>query len=74
MVRQGTATPQPCLDLFGEERKACENELAVTENVLSNISNILLFSDVTTLYFEANREDDLRKTGFRKKTATRTRK
>ena len=33
---------QPRLDLYGDERKACENELAVTENVLSNISNILI--------------------------------
>ncbi len=33
---------QPSLDLFGEERKACENELAITEGVLSNISNILI--------------------------------
>ncbi len=33
---------QPRLDLFGEEREACEEELAVTENVLSNISNILI--------------------------------
>lgn len=33
---------QPRLDLYGDERKACENELSVTENVLSNISNILI--------------------------------
>lgn len=33
---------QPRLDLFGEKRKACENELAITEGVLSNISNILI--------------------------------
>ena len=33
---------QPLLDLFGEERKACEEELAITEGVLSNISNILI--------------------------------
>lgn len=33
---------QPRLDLYGEERKACEDELVATENVLSNISNILL--------------------------------
>ena len=32
----------PRLDLFGEERETCEKELAVTENVLSNISNILI--------------------------------
>ena len=33
---------QPQLDLFGEGRKACEKELAITEGVLSNISNILI--------------------------------
>lgn len=33
---------QPRLDLYGDERKACEDELTVTENVLSNISNILI--------------------------------
>lgn len=33
---------QPRLDLFGEECDACEKELAVTESVLSNISNILI--------------------------------
>lgn len=33
---------QPRLDLCGEERKACENELTITESVLSNISNILI--------------------------------
>ena len=32
----------PRLDLFGDERRACEDELAVTEGVLSNISNILI--------------------------------
>lgn len=32
----------PRLDLFGEERRACEDEMAVTEGVLSNISNILI--------------------------------
>ncbi len=32
----------PRLDLFGEERETCENERAITENVLSNISNILI--------------------------------
>lgn len=33
---------QPRLDLFGDERCACEQEIATTENVLSNISNILI--------------------------------
>ena len=32
----------PRLDLFGEERTASEEELAVAEGVLSNISNILI--------------------------------
>ena len=32
----------PRLDLFGEEHEACKNELAVTESVPSNISNILI--------------------------------
>lgn len=32
----------PRLDLFGEERQACEQEMAMTESLLSNISNILL--------------------------------
>lgn len=32
----------PRLDLFGEERKACEDELLTVERVLSCVSNILL--------------------------------
>lgn len=32
----------PRLDLFGEERESCEQELAMTEIMLSNISNILI--------------------------------
>lgn len=33
---------QPRLDLYGDAAcKACEDELAITENILSNISNIL---------------------------------
>lgn len=31
----------------------------------------VLFYDVTTLYFEADYEDDLRKTGFSKEDGTR---
>lgn len=32
----------PRLDLFGEEREACEQEIATAEKVLSNISNVLI--------------------------------
>jgi len=33
---------RPRLDLYGEDRKSCENELTITESILSNISNILI--------------------------------
>jgi len=146
-IDKENARRHPRLDLFGEERQACEREYLETERVLSNISNVflngadplldhvfdsvgfnkiedadpvskaatveylknhfdedlnlskiyryldklsnrqheivqdisvhhtrkilggvvgVLFYDVTTLYFEADREDDLRKTGFSK--------
>ena len=34
------ARRHPRLDLFGEERQACEREYLETERVLSNISNV----------------------------------
>jgi hypothetical protein len=33
---------QPQLDLFEDERHACESELVITERIISNISNILI--------------------------------
>ena len=36
------ARHQPRLDLFGDERQACELEYLETERVLSNVSNVFL--------------------------------
>ncbi len=35
------ACRNPILDLFGEERSACQNELNESERILSRVSNIL---------------------------------
>ena len=138
-IRRRELEVHPELDLYGEERRACESEIEMTERVVSNIDNILIngaelilnrvfdrigfnlieddvfrklvqsrlsfpaskaatyldklndrhkhlvqdisvrhtmeilgghigvmFYDVTTLYFETDRQDDLRRTGFSK--------
>ena len=63
----------PQLDLYGEEREACDREHEIVQDISvrhtaklfgGNIG--VLFYDVTTLYFEADYEDELRKTGFSK--------
>lgn len=41
-IEKEKARRHPRFDLFGEERKACEDELRTAEQVLSCISNILL--------------------------------
>ena len=41
-IRRRKLAMQPELDLFGEERKACEYEMEMTERVVSNIDNILI--------------------------------
>lgn len=41
-IDKENARRHPRLDLFGEERQACEREYLETERVLSNISNVFL--------------------------------
>lgn len=41
-IRQRELEMHPELDLFGEERRACESEIEMTERVVSNIDNILI--------------------------------
>ena len=41
-IRRRKLLMQPELDLYGEERKACEYEMEMTERVVSNIDNILI--------------------------------
>lgn len=54
------------LDVLNEEYKPLVEEIAYryTKRTLKNIS--VVFYDMTTLYFEAEDEDDLRKIGFSK--------
>ena len=41
-IREHELTVHPELDLYGEERRACEQEIETTRRVVSNIDNILL--------------------------------
>ena len=41
-IRQHELAVHPELDLYGEERRACEQEIEITKRVVSNIDNILL--------------------------------
>ena len=41
-IRQCELEMHPELDLYGEERRACESEIEMTELVVSNIDNILI--------------------------------
>ena len=54
------------LDRFGKEYKACAERIAFeyTKKTLDTIT--VVFYDMTTLYFEAEDEDDLRKIGYSK--------
>jgi len=56
------------LDKLHKEEKASIEQISFehTQQVLGGGAIEMVFYDVTTLYFEAEREDDLRKTGFSK--------
>lgn len=41
-IRRRESDLHPELDLYGEERRACESEIEMTERVVSNIDNILI--------------------------------
>lgn len=41
-IRQHELAVHPELDLYGEERRACEQEIEITKRVVSNIDNILI--------------------------------
>ena len=41
-IRRRELEVHPELDLYGEERRACESEMEMTERVVSNIDNILI--------------------------------
>ena len=41
-IRRRELEVHPELDLYGEERRACESEIEMTERVVSNIDNILI--------------------------------
>ena len=41
-IRQRELEVHPELDLYGEERRACESEIEMTERVVANIDNILI--------------------------------
>ena len=41
-IRQHELEMHPELDLYGEDRMACESEIEMTERVVSNIDNILI--------------------------------
>ena len=41
-IRRRESDLHPELDLYGEERRACESEMEMTERVVSNIDNILI--------------------------------
>ena len=41
-IRRRELEVHPELDLYGEERRACESEIEMTERVVANIDNILI--------------------------------
>jgi transposase len=55
-----------CLDLLADHKDTIEEELFLMNKNLFNLTVDIVFYDVTTLYFESLKSDDLRNFGFSK--------